>query len=61
MNMKVLTLILILFSFNLNVLMGQSKETIRVGAKHFNEGYILGEMIAILLEDAGYKVNRSFN
>ncbi len=35
--------------------------TIRVGAKHFNEGYILSEMLAQLLEDGGYKVERKFN
>ena len=42
-------------------LMGQSREAITVGAKHFNEGYILSEMIAILLEDAGFTVERKFN
>jgi osmoprotectant transport system permease protein len=50
-----------LFNLNLKALMAQPEETIRVGAKHFNEGYILGEMIAILLEDAGYTVERRFN
>ena len=35
--------------------------TIRVGAKHFNEGYILSEMLAQLLEDGGYTVDRKFN
>lgn len=39
----------------------QAQQVIRVGAKHFNEGYILSEMIAILLEDAGLKVERRFN
>ena len=39
----------------------QSKHVLRVGAKHFNEGYILSEMIAILLEDAGFEVERKFN
>lgn len=42
-------------------LKAQSRETIVVGAKHFNEGYILGEMIALVLEDAGFKVDRKFN
>lgn len=42
-------------------LLAQSKQVIRVGAKHFNEGYILSEMIAILLEDAGFEVARRFN
>lgn len=41
--------------------LAQSKQVIRVGAKHFNEGYILSEMIAILLQDAGFDVERKFN
>lgn len=36
-------------------------QTIRVGAKHFNEGYILSEIISQLLENNGYKVERIFN
>lgn len=32
-----------------------------MGAKHFNEGYILSEMIAIILEDAGFAVERKFS
>ncbi len=36
-------------------------QTIRVGAKHFNEGYILSEIISQLLENEGYKVDRKFN
>lgn len=36
-------------------------QTVRVGAKHFNEGYILGEIISEMLEDGGYKVERNFN
>jgi osmoprotectant transport system permease protein len=39
----------------------QSESVIRVGSKHFNEGYILSEMIAILLEDRGFKVVRKFH
>ena len=38
-----------------------SSQTIRVGAKHFNESYILGEMISQILESEGYKVERNFN
>ncbi len=37
------------------------QQTIRVGAKHFNEGYILSEMIAQILEADGYTVERKFN
>lgn len=36
-------------------------QTLRVGAKHFNEGYLLSEMLAQLLEDQGFKVERKFN
>lgn len=36
-------------------------QTYRVGAKHFNENYILGEMLAQLIENEGYKVERKFN
>ncbi|MGH2574425.1 MAG: glycine betaine ABC transporter substrate-binding protein, partial [Ignavibacteria bacterium] len=36
-------------------------QTLRVGAKHFNEGYILSEIISQMLEDGGYKVERSFS
>lgn len=36
-------------------------QTIRVGAKHFNEGYILSEILSQLLESEGYKVERKFN
>ena len=38
-----------------------SSQTIRVGAKHFNESYILGEMLSQMLEDGGFKVERNFN
>jgi osmoprotectant transport system permease protein len=36
-------------------------QTIRVGAKHFNESYILGEMLSQLFEANGYRVERQFN
>ncbi len=36
-------------------------QTIRVGSKHFNEGYILSEIISQLLEANGYKVERNYN
>src|SRR5687767_13026993 len=39
----------------------QAQNPIRVGAKHFNEGYILSEMIALILEDGGFEVERKFN
>ncbi len=47
------------FLFPVPLIFGQSK--IVVGAKHFNEGYILSEMLAQLLENEGYSVERKFN
>lgn len=38
-----------------------AQKIIRVGAKHFNEGYILSEIVSILLEDKGFTVERKFN
>jgi osmoprotectant transport system substrate-binding protein len=40
---------------------GQEAATIRVGSKNFTEAFILAEMYALLLEDAGFKVERKFN
>lgn len=36
-------------------------QTVRVGAKHFNEGYILSEIISQLLESNGFTVERRYN
>lgn len=58
---RILTIVLALAFICPPSLQGQSKQVIRVGAKHFNEGYILSEMIAILLEDAGFEVERRFH
>ncbi len=35
-------------------------QTVVVGSKHFNEGYILAEIIAQLLEDRDFRVERKF-
>jgi len=35
-------------------------QTVVVGSKHFNEGYILAEISAQLLEDRGFRVERKF-
>ncbi len=35
--------------------------TLKVGSKDFTEEFILAEMYALLLEDAGFKVERKFN
>src|SRR5699024_7117088 len=36
------------------------KSTIGVGSRYFTEQMILGEMVALVLEDAGYPVERTF-
>jgi len=36
-------------------------QTIKVGAKHFNEGYILSEILSRLFESEGYQVDRKFS
>jgi osmoprotectant transport system permease protein len=38
-----------------------TSQTLKVGAKAFNEGYILAEIQSQLLEDAGFTVERKFN
>ncbi len=38
-----------------------SQQIVKVGAKHFNESYILAEIFSQLLEANGYKVERKFN
>jgi osmoprotectant transport system substrate-binding protein len=40
---------------------GAAQVTLKVGSKDFTEEFILGEMYALLLEDAGFKVERKFN
>lgn len=38
-----------------------SVTTIRIGSKNFTEQFIVGEMYALVLEDAGFKVERKLN
>lgn len=40
---------------------GGGSDVIRVGSKDFTEQLILGEMYALVLEDAGYQVERKLN
>lgn len=40
---------------------GQQGATLRVGSKDFTEQFILGEMYALVLEDAGFQVERKLN
>ncbi|MCB0720927.1 MAG: ABC transporter permease subunit [Ignavibacteriae bacterium] len=49
--------ILLLFT----LLSSTHSQTLKVGAKAFNEGYILAEIQSQLLEDAGFTVERKFN
>jgi osmoprotectant transport system substrate-binding protein len=39
---------------------GQGENQVTVGAKNFTEQYIVGHMIAIMLEQNGYNVNQQF-
>ncbi len=52
---KLLTTILIFSA------LAGSAQNIRVGSKHFNEGYILSEIISQLFESEGYTVQRKYN
>lgn len=38
-----------------------AQQNIRVGAKHFTEGYILSEIVSQVLESEGYNVERNFS
>jgi osmoprotectant transport system substrate-binding protein len=40
---------------------GGGTVTVKVGSKDFTEEFLLGEMYALLLEDAGFTVERKFN
>lgn len=54
----------LIFSLLTLVLVGAADaawgQTVVVGSKHFNEGYLLAEIIAQLLEDRGLQVERKF-
>jgi osmoprotectant transport system substrate-binding protein len=39
---------------------GQDEQSASVGAKNFTEQYIMGEMISLLLEDAGFSTSTNF-
>ncbi|SKC84086.1 glycine betaine ABC transporter substrate-binding protein [Ohtaekwangia koreensis] len=59
--MKRILIIILFVHFVVGMAQSQDTTVIRVGAKHFNEGYILSEMIALILEDGGFTVERKFN
>ena len=52
---------LLLMLLNLSSLTCLYSQPIRVGSKHFTEGYLLSEMIALLLEQKGFQVERRFH
>lgn len=56
-----LVLTLMLSALLLAACSGGGSETITVASKDFTEQFIIGEMYALLLEDAGYTVERKMN
>ena len=56
---KVVTAVMILVLMPAGMVRGEMP--VRIGAKNFNEGYLLGEILAQLLENRGYSVTRHFN
>ncbi len=56
-----LILVTLILSALLLTACGGGSETITVASKDFTEQFILGEMYALLLEDAGYTVERKMN
>lgn len=57
----VLTLMLTLAACGSKNEEGSGKPAVRVGSKDFTENLLVGELYALALEDAGYKVERVFN
>ncbi|MFE4714374.1 MULTISPECIES: glycine betaine ABC transporter substrate-binding protein [Paenibacillus] len=60
-SLLLLTLIIALMSIAAGCGDGSSKKKIVVGSKNFTESLILGEMYALVLENAGIKVDRKLN
>jgi len=52
---KIICIFILLVTITATIGCFESTETIVIGGKPFNEQYILGEMISILLTDAGYQ------
>lgn len=48
-----------IFCFTSKIIFAQ--DLLKVGAKPMNESNILGEMVALILEDGGYQIQRKFN
>lgn len=58
--MILLTVAIVALSFVLISAGGAEGPTVTVGAKNFTEQYVMGNMIALLLEDAGINANQQF-
>lgn len=58
--MRTLTIFLIAVALSGTRAFAASDQTVVVGSKRFNEGYILAEIIAQVLEDRGFRVERRF-
>ncbi|MEE9154853.1 MAG: glycine betaine ABC transporter substrate-binding protein [candidate division NC10 bacterium] len=58
--MRALIIVLMTFILVVGAADPAGGQTVVVGSKHFNEGYILAEIIARLLEDRGFPVERKF-
>ncbi len=58
--MRTLIIFLLLFFLLGARALAATDQAVVVGSKHFNEGYILSEIIAQLLEDRGVQVERKF-
>lgn len=53
--------LLLLSAVLISACSGNGKTTITVGSKDFTEQYIIGEMYALILEDAGFNVERKLS
>lgn len=58
---KIGVLVFVLVLISTTACAGGVTATIRVGSKDFTEQFILGEMYALVLENAGFKVERKLN
>ncbi|HTF17038.1 MAG TPA: glycine betaine ABC transporter substrate-binding protein [Chryseolinea sp.] len=59
--MKRVCFFLLLVALNSACQNAVNNSPIRVGSKHFTEGYLLSEMIALLIEQEGFAVERRFH
>jgi osmoprotectant transport system substrate-binding protein len=61
MQMIIVFALFIMVLTSCNLLPGSNGATVRVASKDFTEQFILGEMYALVLEDAGFRVERRMN